>query len=102
MSHVVINEDQSSTEQKPSSYDEETKPIEQVFLHKAIDKIARSKDKTDKRFIDIYRTSQARRYGVIYNDFRDFLVEEGADSQFSQASQLRLADENTNSNISSQ
>ena len=57
MSHIVINEDQSSTEQEPSSYDEETKPIEQVFLQKAVEKVARSKDKTDKRFIDLYRTS---------------------------------------------
>ena len=32
MSHIVINEDQSSTEKEPSSYDEETKPIEREFL----------------------------------------------------------------------
>ena len=57
MSHIIIHEDQSSTEQEPSSYDEESKPIEQVFLQKAILKVAKSKDKTDKRFIDIYRTS---------------------------------------------
>ena len=79
MSHVVINEDQSSTEQEPSSYDEETKPIEQVFLHKAIDKIARSKDKTDKRFIDLFRTSQAWQYGAVFKDFRDLKVEETID-----------------------
>ena len=42
MSHIVINEDQSSTEQEPSSYDEETKPIEQKFLQKAVKKVARS------------------------------------------------------------
>ena len=72
MSHIVINEDQSSTEQEPSSYDEESKPIEQIFLQKAVEKIARSKEKNDKQFIDLYRTSQVWRYGVNYNDFRDF------------------------------
>ena len=64
MSHVVLNENQSSTEQEPSSYDEETKPIEKAFLQKAVQKVAKSKDKIDKRFIDLYRTSQAWRYGV--------------------------------------
>ena len=72
MSQIVINEDQSSTEQDPSSYDEETKPIEQVFLQKAVEKVAKSKDKIDKRFIDLYRTSQAYRFGITYKDFRDF------------------------------
>ena len=42
MSHIVINEDQSSTEQEPSSYDEESKPIERKFLRKAVKKVARS------------------------------------------------------------
>ena len=79
MSHIVINEDQSSTEQEPSSFDEESKPIEQVFLQKAVEKVAQSKDKIDKRFIAFYRTSQSWRYGVNYNDFRDFKVEEGSD-----------------------
>ena len=51
MSHIVINEDQSSTEKEPSSYDEESKPIEGKFLQKAVTKLARSKDKTDMRFI---------------------------------------------------
>ena len=59
MSHIVIHEDHPSTEQEPSSYDEETKPIEQVFLQEAVLKVAGSKDKTDKRFMDIFRTSQA-------------------------------------------
>ena len=72
MSHIVINEDQSSTEQEPSSYDEESKPIEQVFLKRAVEKVAQSKDKTDKRFIDLYRTNQAYRFGVNYKDFKDF------------------------------
>ena len=57
MSHLVINEDQSSTEQEPSSYDEENKLIEQNFLQKAVKKVARSKDKTDEKFINLYRTS---------------------------------------------
>ena len=56
MSHIVIHEDQSSTEQEPNNYDEESKPIERVFLKKAVKKIAGSKDKTDKRFIDLYLT----------------------------------------------
>ena len=76
MSHIVINEDQSSTEQEPSSYEEENKPIEQIFLQKAVQKVARSKDKIDKRFIELYRTSQAYRYGVNHKDFRDFKVDE--------------------------
>ena len=42
MSHIVVNKDESSSEQEPSSYDEETKPIEQVFLQKAVKKVARS------------------------------------------------------------
>ena len=75
MSHIIINEDQSSTEREPSSYDEETKPIEQKFLQKAVKKVARSKNKIDKQFIDLYRTSQAWRYGAIFKDFRDFKVE---------------------------
>ena len=76
MSHIVINENQSSTEQEPSSFDEESKPIEKVFLQKAVKKLARSKDKTDMRFIDLYRTSQAWRYGANFKDFRDLKVEE--------------------------
>ena len=78
MSHIVINDDQSSTEQEPSSYDEETKPIEKFFLQKAVEKVARSKDKIDKRFIDLYRTSQAFRYGVNLKDFKDLKVEDGS------------------------
>ena len=80
MSHIVINKDQSSTEQEQSSYDEENKPIERNFLQKAVKKVARSKDKIDKRFIDMYRTSQARRYGV-HRDFRDFFNKERTESQ---------------------
>ena len=66
MSHIVINEDKSSTEQDPSSYDEERKPIERKFLQNAVKKVARSKDKTDMRFIDLFRTSQAWRYGAVF------------------------------------
>ena len=47
MSHIVINEDKSSTEKEPSSYDEESKPIERKFLQKAVTKLAKSKNKTD-------------------------------------------------------
>ena len=72
-----------STEQEPSSYDEENKLIEQVFLQKAVDKVAQSKDKTDKRFIDIYRASQARRYGINHKDFRDIKVNEEFDLDLS-------------------
>ena len=42
MSHIFIHEDQSSSEQEPNSYDEEEKPIEQVFLQRAVKKVARS------------------------------------------------------------
>ena len=66
MSHIVINEDKSSTEQEPSSYDEERKPIEGKFLQSAVKKVTRSKDKTDMQFIDLFRTSQAWRYGAVY------------------------------------
>ena len=84
MRHIVINEGQSSTEQEPSSYDEENKPIERNFLQEAVLKIAKSKNKTDMRFIDLYRTSQAKRYGVISNDFRDIIHEDAIDLQSSQ------------------
>ena len=66
MSHIVINEDKSSTEQEPSSYDEETKPIERKILQNAVKKVARSKDKTDMRFVDLFRTSQAWMYGAVF------------------------------------
>ena len=46
------------------------------------------------RFIDLYRTSQAWRYGTVFKDFRDLKVEDGADIQISQASQQRVADTN--------
>ena len=79
MSHIVIHEDQSSTEQEPSSYDEDSKPIERTFLQEAVFKVARSKDKTDMRFINLFRTSQAKRFGAISNDFRDIFNKEEAD-----------------------
>ena len=66
MKNIVINEDQSSSEQEPSSYDEERKPIERKFLQNAVKKVARSKKKTDMRFIDLFRTGQAWQYGAVF------------------------------------
>ena len=80
MSHIVIHQDYSSTEQEPSSYDEESKPIEQKFLEKAVYNIAQSEDKTDIRFINLYRTSQAWRFGANFKDFQDLKDEERADT----------------------
>ena len=46
------------------------------------------------RFINLYRTSQAWRYGANFKDFTDLKVEDGADLLFSQTSQQKIADSN--------
>ena len=46
------------------------------------------------QFIDLYRTSQAWRYGAINNDFRDLMFEDEDDSLLSLTSQERVADSN--------
>ena len=84
MSPIVINENflDSSSDQEQGSYEEENKPIEKEFLQQAVKKIARSKDKTDQRFVDLFRTSQAQFYRITMKKFRDIDEEEmGVDPQ---------------------
>ena len=56
LSQIVIDEDQSDSE--PGRFeDHEESNLNHAFLLKAVKKMVRSKDKADKRFIDLYKTS---------------------------------------------
>ena len=70
MSRIVINEDESFSE-AISSQEEDQSNLSHEFLLRAVNKMARSKNKTDQRFIDFFKTSQAWVYGAVFKDFRD-------------------------------
>ena len=84
ISHVVMDEDYSSPEEF-SSENVNGSLVTQQFVKHYVKKIVTSKDKTDRRFVNMYRVRQAMRSG--YNiGFKGFNFEEDAgDKDWQQA-----------------
>ena len=99
MSHSVIKEDHSDPPEQ-SSVDEDKRKTAQKFLLQNVRRMVRSRDKTDQRFINIYRTRQALVSGVSIG-FKGFKEKDSEDERSEEKMNKQASAINDNQSASS-